>query len=172
MLRYAGMALALAACTALGACMGSSLSERARSLRELERLAAMLQREIQYAATPLQEAFGALAMSSYGAFRQFFAQTARAMERRQGGTLADFFGQSAELLLQGTGLVREDVQRLVRLGERLGHADAGMQVRMLAFYQEELAQTRAQAEEECCRKAHVYRYLGFLGGCFLVLLLL
>ena len=172
MLRYAGMVLAMAACTALGVCMGSSLSERARSLRELERLAAMLQREIQYAATPLQEAFGVLAKSSYGAFARFFSETACAMERRKAGTVEDLFKQSAELLLHGTGLSGEDVRRLVRLGARLGHADAGMQVRTLAFYQEELAQIRARAEEDCRQKAHVYRYLGFLGGCFLVLLLL
>lgn len=172
MLRAAGMALVVLACTALGVSMGRELLERVRALRELERLLTMLKSEIQYAATPLREAFSQLAARGQGRYCGFFTELASAMEERNGKSIAQLFRECADTLLTKTGLSRADIEQLVNLGARLGCLDRDMQLRTIALYQEELAGDRAAAEEDYREKAKVYRALGFLGGIFLVILFL
>lgn len=171
MLRAAALAAVGIACTAIGLRMGAELLERVRSLRELERLMIMLKREIQYARAPLEEAFGEIAQRCAGPFSCFFAEAARAMELREGRSMEEIFRECAGVF-EGTGLSGEDVEHFVRMGGRLGYLDGEMQVRTIQFYQEELTQERQDAEEEYRQRAKIYRYLGFLGGCFLILLLI
>ncbi len=160
------------ACTARGLEMCRELSERAHALRELEQLIEMLKREIEYAATPMWEAFRELAARSGKRFCGFLRDMAQTMEQRESGSMGDVFAKCAKNLYGKSGLSKADVERLTRMGSRLGYLDRTMQVRNLALYQEELARDRARAEEDYRQKAKIYRSLGFLGGLFLALLFL
>ena len=172
MLRVAGMALIIISGSALGVCMSRELAQRVRWLGELERLMQVLKGEIQYAATPLPEIFPELAKRTEEPLESFFASLASAMELRSKSTTGDIFAEQAEALLGFGGLKERDVEALVRFGRRLGCPDREQQVQTIRLYQEELAAARAEAQEDYRQKAKVYQSLGFLGGCFCVLLLL
>lgn len=158
MLKLAGMFLVVLACTSLGIGMGRELLERVNALKELERLLAMLKGEIQYAATPLQEAFAQLSGRGGGRYRAFLCGLSHTMDEREGKSIGELFGECADQFLQTSGLSRGDIEQLVRLGARLGYLDRETQVRTLALYQEELARERAQAQDDYREKigrAHV-----------------
>lgn len=172
MLRTAGLALIVLACTALGAGMGRQLLERVCALKEMERLLSMLKGEIRYAATPLGDAFAQLSGRCGERYRAFLAGLSRALNMRGGKGIAELFQECAEATLQKSGLTRADIEQLLQLGMRLGYLDCEMQVHAIELYQEELAADRAAAEADYREKAKVFRSLGFLGGLFLVILLL
>lgn len=172
MLRAVGVAFIIAASSALGFGMSMELAERVKWLGELERLMQILKGEIRYAATPLPEAFAELAKRTEGALGSFFAGTAAAMEQRSSSSMGDIFAEQAKKLSGIFGVHAKDAEALVRFGMRLGCPDREMQVQTIRLYQEELAAARAEAQEDYRQKAKVYQSLGFLGGCFCVLLLL
>lgn len=172
MLKLTGIAVILISCSALGCGMSRELSERVKMLCELERILQVMKGEIQYAATPLQEVFYELAEKTQEAFSMFFRETAQAMEQHDGRSVGDIFSDKADILAKAAGLCQSDIGQLVHFGRRLGAPDRKMQVQTIQLYQEELARTRAAAEEDYRQKAKVYKSLGFLGGCFCVLLLL
>lgn len=172
MLKAVGMAFILVSSSALGFGMSMELSERIKWLGELERLMQILKGEIQYAATPLPEVFAELAKRTEGALGSFFKGTAAAMELRSRSSMGEIFAEQAKKLSGVFGVRAKDVEALVRFGTRLGYPDREMQVQTIRLYQEELAAARAEAQEDYRQKAKVYQSLGFLGGCFCVLLLL
>lgn len=172
MLKAVGMAFIVISSSALGFGMSRELAERVKWLGELERLMQVLKGEIQYAATPLPEVFLELAKRTESVLGSFLAETAAAMELRSKSSMGDIFAEQAKQLSGIPGLNTKDVEALVRFGRRLGCHDREMQVQTIRLYQEELAAARAEAREDYRQKAKVYQSLGFLGGCFCVLLLL
>lgn len=172
MMRMTGMAVIVFSSTAIGLRMAAELQGRVQALKELERLMAILKGEIGYASTPLQEAFRELAERSGAGFNRFFLEAARMMELREGKRLGEIFEKCADRFLSAAGLAKQDREQFVRMGKRLGYLDRDMQVQTIRLYQEELSRERKEAEEDYRQKAKVYRSLGFLGGCFIVLLLL
>lgn len=172
MLKFAGMAAIAAACTALGFCLSTELAKRIRSLWELERMTVMLKGEIEYAGTPLQEAFCALAHRMKPPFDSFLRRNVEAMAQHSGMTMGEIFRNSAERLKKEGALTENDIQQLSSMGARLGYLDRKMQLRTMELYLEEVARERKLAEEEYRQKAKVYRCLGILGGMFLILLLI
>lgn len=171
MMRQLGMGLVLVSSTALGFGVSAGLAARGRSLRELERMAALLQGEIECAATPLGEAFLEVADRLRPPFDRFLAGAAAQIRLRDGRTLSKIFMDCAGETLSESGLTGEDIERLGRLGGRLGYLDREMQLKLLHRYAAELAGEREQAEEEYRRQAKVYRCLGVMGGLFFAVLL-
>ena len=80
-MKWLGVFLILTAGTALGAEAGSSLRKRYQMLNELRLIIGLLKGELQYGAVPLEEIFEHL-------------------EQRTDGKLANFFGRTAEEIIQ------------------------------------------------------------------------
>lgn len=160
------------ASTAIGFGLGRDLSNRIRSLRELGRVADILKAEIQYAGTPLQEIFREIAKRTAGHFERMFRDAANKMEQRDGKTLGVIFKECVQELPVETGLNGNDKRQLEGLGARLGYLDTKMQIQTIERFKEELKREQEEAEEDYRQRVRVYRCLGFLGGVFLVLLLL
>lgn len=171
MLKGLGAAAVLLACAALGFERSAALARRAACLQELQRLIVMLQGEIRYAKTPLSEAFLELSRRTDGALGRFFSEAASAAGQRDGRSMAEIFRTCAEESLRGSGLLDEDIGQLVRTGARLGYLDREMQVQTLLLYQEDLKREGAAAREDYQRRGKMYRRLGILSGCFLIILL-
>lgn len=172
MLKAVGMGAIFLSCTAIGFCMSAELRERAKNMRELERIVQILKGEIEYAGTPLQEVFGEAAARTEKKFRKFFLEAAKAMDAHDGRTLSAIFESCARQELQGCALKKEDIRRFCAMGGRLGYLDRRMQLRILDMYAQELVRERALAEEEYRQKEKIYRQLGAAAGVFFVLLLL
>ncbi len=166
MQKIAGIVMIVTACTAIGVRSGMDLQNRVKSLMEMKRMIEMLKGEIQYAATPLKEAFEMLSVRLEPPFCQYLQKTAEDMGRRDGRTMAVILEENAQILYERTGLGRADIRGFIRAGARLGYLDAQMQLRTIDLYLEELEKEYRSAQEEYQGKIKVYRCLGFMGGLF------
>lgn len=172
MLKTVGLGAVFLSCTAIGFCMGAELRERAKALGELERIVQILRGEIEYAGTPLQEAFGEAAARTEKIFQRFFWQIGKQMGRNDGRTLTVILEDCAKKELQGCALKKDDIYRFCQMCGRLGYLDCRMQLRILELYAQELAKEREEAQEDYRQKDKIYRQLGAAAGIFFVLLLL
>lgn len=170
--RITGLLMMIVSCTAMGFRFSMDLESRLKSLRELQRLMGMLKGEIQYAATPLQEAFEVMAECAEEPFCSYLKKTAADMEQRDGRTMAVILEENAYMLYGKTGLKRADIRNLVRAGARLGYLDTEMQLRTIDFFLGELEKECGLAQEEYQGKVKVYRCLGFMGGLFAAVIFL
>lgn len=172
MQRITGILMIISACTAMGFRLGMDMENRLKSLREIQRMMGMLKGEIQYAATPLREAFEVLAERMEQPFCEYLQKTAADMELRDGKTIAAILEDNAQMLYGKSGLKTADIKSLVRAGARLGYLDTEMQIRTIDLYLEELEKECRLAQEEYQGKVKVYRCLGFMGGLFAAVIFL
>lgn len=170
MLKWVGIGLMIGACSAIGLSMGQDLKKRVTQLQELRRMTGMLQGEIQYAKSPLAEAFRHVAGRIREPFSDFLRHTAEDMEEFSGESFSEIFSRNAEEDLKGSGLLREDMEQLRGFGEHLGYLDQEMQLRTINLYRTQLMETCETASEEFKNKEKVYRYLGVCMGLFLAIL--
>lgn len=172
MWRMMGFLLIITACTAIGFRSGMDVENRLKSLREIQRMMGMLKGEIQYAATPLQEAFEMLALRMEQPFNGYLKKTAADMELKDGRTIAAILEDNSRMVYSKSGLKPADIKSLIRAGARLGYLDTEMQIRTIDLYLEELEKECRLAEEEYQGKVKVYRCLGFMGGLFAAVIFL
>ncbi|MGI6017901.1 MAG: stage III sporulation protein AB [Marvinbryantia sp.] len=172
MLKTVGMGAVFLSCTAIGFCMSAELRERVKELGELERIVQILKGEIEYAGTPLQEAFEEAAARTDKKFQNFFGETVKQMRQNDGRTLKVVVEDCAKKELQGSSLKKDDIQRFCKMCGRLGYLDCRMQLQILEMYARELAKERGEAQEDYRQKEKIYRQLGAAAGIFFVLLLL
>jgi len=76
-----------------------------------------------------------------------------------------------EKTLKKEDLDREEREILLSLGSVLGTSPGEDQIRHLHLARERLGSLQARLEDRLRREARLYRYLGFLGGSALALLL-
>lgn len=172
MWRMMGVFIIITACTAIGFRFGMDVENRLSSLREIQRMMGMLKGEIQYAATPLKEAFEVLALRMEQPFSGYLKKTAADMELKDGRTIAAILEDNAQMIYRNTGLRPADIKSLIRAGARLGYLDTEMQIRTMDLYLEELEKECQLAQEEYQGKVKVYRCLGFMGGLFAAVIFL
>lgn len=170
MLKWLGIGLMIGACSAIGLSMGRDLKKRVTQLQELRRMTGMLQGEIQYAKSPMTEAFRHVAGRIKEPFSDFLTHTAEDMEKFSGESFCEIFSRNAEEDLKGSGLLKEDMEQLTGFGEHLGYLDQEMQLRTIDLYRTQLIETCEAASEEFKNKEKVYRYLGVCMGLFLAIL--
>lgn len=170
MLKMLGLGLIIGACSAIGMSMGRDLKRRVAQLQELRRMTGMLQGEIQYAKSPLSEAFRHAAARLKEPFSAFLRHTAEDMEQFSGEPFSEIFARNAGEELKDSGLLKEDLEQLCGFGEHLGYLDQQMQLRTIDLYRMQISETCEQAAEELKNKEKVYRYLGVCTGLFLAIL--
>lgn len=172
MLKWLGIALVVGGCTAMGAALGGELSGRVAQLREMRKMAVVLQGEIRYGNATLNEAFHRTASRVRSPFRELLDRAACQMEEYRGEGLAFIFRENAERELAASPLKKEERELLYSLGESMGYLDAQMQMNSLELFLEQVNLACEQAVLEQQNKTKVYHYLGLMGGLFLAIILI
>lgn len=172
MLKWIGIGLVVCGCTAMGMTLGSDLQKRVMQLREMRKMAVVLQGEIRYGNATMNEAFHHTASRVQSPFREVLEQCACQMEEFRGEGLADIFRQNAEKELKGSALKKEDRELLYNLGGNLGYLDTQMQMNSLEMFLEQVNELCIQAVAEQKNKTKIYHYLGLMGGLFLAIVLI
>lgn len=70
------------------------------------------------------------------------------------------------------GMKKSDTELIADIGNKLGTSDLEGQIGMVTLQREELKAAISAAEEECAKKAKLYRSLGVLTGAFISIMLL
>ena len=139
---------------------------RIHTLRDWQSALAILATEIGYGLRLLPESLHRAAALN-GPSSRTLRRAAEDLGRGEGKTVAEIW----EKTLKKEDLDREEREILLSLGSVLGTSPGEDQIRHLHLARERLGSLQARLEDRLRREARLYRYLGFLGGSALALLL-
>ncbi len=171
MIKIIGACLTVAACSNIGLTWARVFEKRPQQLTALEGALQLLETEIIYAATPMSEAMKQVAAGCDSAVAGLFRYTEAELRKMEGVTAGEAWNRAVEKFFPETALNGQDLQTLKRFGASLGTSDREDQAKHLELVKSQLKLAAAQAESVSRKSATVYRYLGFLGGLLLVLVL-
>jgi stage III sporulation protein AB len=139
---------------------------RLSALRDWQSALAVLATEIGYGLRPLSDSFRRAALLG-GPSSRALRRAAEELGRGEGKPVAEIW----EKTLEGEDLYWEEREILLSLGPVLGTSPGEDQIRHLHLARERLGSLQTRLEDRLHREARLYRYLGFLGGSALALLL-
>lgn len=171
MIKMLGGLLIVLAATGLGLRQSLRYEERPRELHRWIAALHMLQTEIQYAATPLPDAFGRIGERLSGEMRQVFLLLSQRLQESDGRSAAEVFRAVLNEQTRRFYLRPEDMEILFQFGETLGISDREDQLKHLALACSSLATAEKEAREESNRLGRMWRYMGTLLGLAAVILL-
>lgn len=172
MIKLLGSAMIVAASGLGGIAVAGNYSRRPKELRSIRSALQMLETEISYGATHLQEALSLVAdRCDQKNVARIFSGTAAELSARSGLTAAQAWEKSIQGYYGESTLKSQDLLILRNLGLSLGISDREDQIKHLRLAMEQIAAEKARAEEEAARNVKLWSYLGFLGG-FLVVIVL
>lgn len=171
MLKLAGSCLLIAAAAGLGNEEARQVKKRLDALYQCKTLVTLLQGQIRYAGSDLEEGFRELGERLEGAFRIFCFSLSERIEDLSGSPFDEIWRGAVIELLADSGLDQEDQHVFAKVGMALGYLDVESQCRHLSNYLEQLGTVIERAETEIRQKMKLYRSLGVCAGLFLTLLL-
>lgn len=171
MLKALGAGMVILAGSLAGFQAGELYARRPRELKALVGALQLLQTQIGYAATPLQEALFAVAEQASPEAKPFFRSAACHLDVRSGCTAAEAWEKAIQDVAAGTALREEDFGVLRNLGVALGSSDREDQVRHIGLALERLKAAAALADEDARQYVRLYNFLGFGAGLGLAILL-
>lgn len=171
MLKLVGSAMVVAASGLGGMAVAGNYSRRPRELRSIRTALQMLETEIAYGATHLQEALSRVADRCDRSVAALFSRTAAELSSMSGVTAAQAWEKSICSYHRQSALKAQDLAILRSLGSSLGISDREDQIKHLRLAMEQIGSENLRAEEEAARNVKLWSYLGFLGGLLVVIVL-
>lgn len=170
-IKLIGVCMTLAACGTMGLTWAGVYEKRPRHLIAMDSALQLLETEIIYGATPLADAMVHISQSCDPEIAELFKYTACELRKMEGVTAGEAWS-SALMLFQEKGFLNNsDIQILKRFGASLGMSDREDQAKHLELARSQLKLAAAQAEDAAKKNSTVFRYMGFLGGLFLTLVI-
>lgn len=171
MFKLIGVCLTLTACGYIGLTWARIYEKRPQQLTALEGALQLLETEIIYTATPLQEAMKHVSQRCDPDISELFRNMAAELEKTEGATAGEAWERAADDFYSGTALNQRDLHILKRFGASLGVSDREDQAKHLEMTRSQLRLASTQAETLSRKNSTIFKYMGFLSGLFLVLVL-
>ncbi len=172
MLKIAGAIMIFIACVGIGYGKGREYKQRIRQLLLEKRMVCMLRGEIQYAFTPLPDAFLQIAGRMDNLYGVFLKEVSVELKKQDARTLGQVWEEKAKEILKESALTKEDIKQLQALGGQLGYLDTQMQLSTIEMHLEQLENKIMSLEQEQGKRSRVCRCLGVFAGVMLNLILL
>ncbi len=170
-IKIIGACMTLGACATMGFTWAGIYEKRPRQLVSLGQGLQLLETEILYGATPLPEAMEQVALNCSPEVSSLFSCTAAELRKMEGVTAGEAWERAVAKFSAHSALSQKDQQILRRFGVSLGATDREDQAKHLKVALSQIRLAVAEAEAAAKKNAIVYKYLGFLGGLLLVLIL-
>lgn len=164
-MKVIGLLFVILGSSGFGFYMSHCFQERIKQLRQLYQMLLMLEGEIRYQNTLLQEAFFIMSRR-LGGWQKYFLENLGEKYDKQ------LWVKEVEKLPSYTAFVEDDIKLLLELGGQLGYLDKEMQMNTLEFYKKRLLDTIDILERQKNEKCKLYRVLGVSCGMLVALLLL
>ncbi|MDD3653713.1 MAG: stage III sporulation protein SpoIIIAB [Desulfotomaculaceae bacterium] len=171
MLKMIGAMLVVTASGFCGLSVAGNYQRRPRELRSLRAALQMLETEISYGATFLPEALRQVAGRCDQATAVLFSEAAAELSRMSGVTAAEAWDKALRKYYPRTALKPGDLAVLQNFGASLGISDRQDQIKHLHLAMEQIDNEAVIADDESARNVKLWRYLGFIGGLLVVLLI-
>ncbi|MEW6172688.1 MAG: stage III sporulation protein AB [Bacillota bacterium] len=171
MLKAIGAAMVVVAGSLCGNAVGGLYSRRPRELKAMMGALLLLKTEISCIASPLGEAFMAVAKRADPRVAPFFDRAGAYLNTASGFTAAEAWDKAVMEVYSSSALREEDLDILRDLSAALGNSDRENQAQHISLALDRLKAAAVLAEEDACRYVRLYKFLGFGAGLSLVVLL-
>lgn len=171
MVKWIGYLLILAACFGISEQAVKQLKDRRETLKKLKVWLSHFRGKVLYENATLEEALRESAAKAGSECAPFFLSVAEELEERNGMRLSQVWEKQCECLRKGTALSAEELGEINRFGAGLGELDVKVQERAIIRYDEELTAALMGVTGELEKKERLYRSLGVLAGCFIIIVL-
>lgn len=172
MLKVLGMFLTVAAFSLTGFSYAKSIVTRIEQLNEIKKITVMLEGELRYGNSTIEEAVGAISKRTVSPFSEFLSQVADRLGENSGESFSDIWRENVAGMRQDTKLNNDDISELCALGDSLGYLDLKAQSESIALYKERLALRLDELNETSAKKVKMYRSLGVSMGILTAIILL
>ncbi len=171
MIKTIGICMTLAACGTMGMTWAGVYEKRPRHLIAMDSALQLLETEIIYGATPLSEAMVHVSQCCDPEISDLFKKTALELGKMEGVTAGEAWNSALRAFQEESVLNDSDILILKRFGTSLGVSDREDQAKHLELARSQLKLAAARAEAAAKKNSTVFRYMGFLGGLLLILIL-
>ncbi len=172
MVKLLGAGLILFAAFAIGFQLKQRLAEHVRQLLAFQEMLLMLDRELSFARTALDEAFLHIAGQGKEPFSGLLMEVAGRMRKEREATLQEIWRSAVEHRREEFYFSEEEFYILTGLSENFGYLDVQMQVGNIALYVRQVEYRISKARDELALKQKMYQYLSVMCGLFLILILI
>ena len=172
MLKILGMLLTVTAFSLTGFSYAKTIITRIEQLNEIKKITVMLEGELRYGNSTIEEAMRAISNRTMSPFSEFLLQVANRLSENSGESFSDIWRKNADEILKDTKLNKEDISELCALGDSLGYLDLKAQSESIALYKERLALRLNELNETSSKKVKMYRSLGVSMGILTAIILL
>lgn len=160
------------AAVAFGEYKARSYGQRVGQLKQFQQSLKLLANEISYTRTVLPQAFRNVAVQIDFPVRELYLTAAEALSGMSCLSAREAWQQSLAVIFPRTSFSRSDGEVIGNLGVSLGASLKEGQLKQIELTLQHLEYALENARDSKQRHEKMSRYLGFLGGAALVILLL
>lgn len=158
-------------CWLMGERAAGRLKLHRKGLKQLQSWLSYFRGKMLYEGATAEEAFRESAELAGAPFSVFFTDVADGLRKREGFSFSQIWEREAAECRKGFSFTEEEYGDLLRFGSQLGQLDREVQLRAITGYEECLCAAIRAAEEEIAVKEKLYRSLGIMAGCFIIILI-
>lgn len=151
----------------IGMMLSSKYRNRVKELKEMKTALSIMKTKIQYTYEPIPEIFDELGQTQNKAISELFKEAKSNMQKK---SVAQAWEESINNTQ--TSLKEEDKQVLKGLGKLLGKTDVEGQLSQISLTDQFLDTQIEKAEKEKEKNEKLYKTLGFVMGCTIVIILI
>ena len=144
---------------------------RIKDLSELKKALGILKSEIEFARTPLPEAFLHISERVEKSVGGIFYEMANKLSKKGSDSISDIWTEVFLESTKKTYFASEDLELICSFGKTLGYLDAQMQSNTIAMITDNIDTKIQFLTELSIKNKKMYRSLGVLGGILLCVVL-
>lgn len=172
MLKIIGILLTIVAFSYTGFSYAKNITTRIEQLNELKKITVMLEGELRYGNSTIEEALISIAVRTSLPFAEFFNKVADELNQNTGRSFSEIWYENAGKLTENTKLNNDDIAEIGSLGDNLGYLDLKAQSESISLYKERLSLRLDELNEGAEKKVKMYRSLGVSMGILTAIILL
>jgi len=171
LVKIIAIVLVISSSTLIGFLLANRFGQRVKELRVIYSALKHFETEIVYGLTPLPNAFKNIANRIDEPICKVFTHMSESFGQHDLTTI-DIWTNSWELYKQNLALKKRDYDILFQLGHSLGQTDKENQLKHIGISLAYLQTEEHEARNEQHKHEKMYKYLGFLTGMMIVILMI
>lgn len=171
-MKIIGMVLIFISCSGIGLTFTYIYKKRLEELSEWRKGIALIKNEINFALTPLPEAFEIVAGRLEKEINIFFKGLGKLLQSSQNNSLENLDDNIIKKMLVDTCLNEKDKVLIVGFIKRLGLLDKESQINNLALHINNMDQEIEKLKKDEEKNNKLYKTLGILSGIFIIVIFL
>ena len=171
MVKITGIIIIITAFSLTGFAYAGNITGRINQLHELKRITIMLEGELRYSNSTMEEALKAITLRG-GCFSAFFNAVALKLAENMGESFSEIWRDCVDDFFKKTKLTDEDAAEFKMLGDSLGYLDMKAQCDSILLYRERLSAKLEELDSQAAGKVKMYRSLGVSMGILTAVILL